>query len=919
MLGFGLGVWPLGTPQAGGPVDPPPPQSGESAFAYNTGLARSYVTSRPFINLAKLMRGWRASNGASFASNPDAYPLEIPAGASYLDCFLDTSSIEVALESQVIHVRWEGDGVITMGFGGVVQTSEPNHFTFTQTGGAFTLQITDLGTTGVSNVSVVRADHLDAFNAGEIFNPAWLDIIRKAGMLRFLNWQSINGVDSDRTWSTRPPVSRFTYEFAMPFEVIIEVCNQADADLWLLYSHRADKTYVQSLAALVRDTLDPGKKCLVEQSNETWNTGFTQWGYYAARAAEDWNGVQGAGTISYTRNNATITGTGTAFTSDFSPLPQIIAADGQFLQPASVTSDTEYQTQSYRRPTRDGVNVPYYFSNTYQHRSMYVREATRGAGWWNEIHPDRTEHILGAQVAVHSDAGQLIGAPDWLANEPDEWEPRSDTFSGLAVTTYFGDGIIQTASQMTALKDAFLVSDEAMLIELDSILRDPANSSSIAALVRNLRVYHQACRTAGLKLYSYEGGSHIVHFTSGVSTDDQDALLEMFEIWLQSDYCTAFFNDVFDAWKAFGDGRFMQFDAVGDWGRSGAWGAYRTPEYAGDRRTAFLDALSTAGRFWGEDIAPQLIRPLPVIQASEFETITTVRLDEFFTANTTSYAASGLPDGLSIDAATGLITGTAQPSSVGSGTYTITATGAAGSVEGAGTYTIQNTALGDPLAPEFSGVLYLDPSHAPSIVASSPPALTSITDRINGSVYNANFYIPQTGVDSLNGHNVLTLTLGRMFGGAPASLQNDLADEVTLFALFRRTGGPGQYNRLFTYGASDNQFSIETTGVNTIIFHVATTTGSKALTVTPGGADDDWRLAMFRYGGGVMTFTVNGVSRTIGATGDINITSDTQRFGSSASTNHFDGLCAAFFVANRAFNDLEVLQMDAFFKSKYAL
>ncbi len=321
------------------------------------------------------------------------------------------------------------------------------------------------------------------------------------------------------------------------------------------------------------------------------------------------------------------------------PKPNIVSADGQLLQPSSITSNTEYETLSYRTPTRDGVDEPYWISNSYQHRSSYVKYATMGANWWKAVHPTRCEHVLGAQVAASADAGQLIGAPDWQANEPDDWEMRADTFDALAVTTYFGGGIIHIEPLMTRLKDALLVSEAAMLAEFDDILRDPSHSFSLHAVTNFLRNYHTACRNAGLKLYSYEGGSHIVHFTSGVSIDNQDALLAMFSIWVQSDYCTDFFQDVYNAWKAFGDREFMQFDAVGLWGRTGTWGAYQRPESPGDKRTQFLESLANEGRFWGDDIPPQLVEPLPELTGTEFAAFSNISLDKCFTANTVSYTA----------------------------------------------------------------------------------------------------------------------------------------------------------------------------------------------------------------------------------------------------------------------------------------
>jgi hypothetical protein len=65
-------------------------------------------------------------------------------------------------------------------------------------------------------------------------------------------------------------------ENALPWEVIVAVANEANADLWLNVPHAASDDYVRQLAAFVKGTLKPELNLYVEYSNEVWNWSFPQ-------------------------------------------------------------------------------------------------------------------------------------------------------------------------------------------------------------------------------------------------------------------------------------------------------------------------------------------------------------------------------------------------------------------------------------------------------------------------------------------------------------------------------------------------------------------------------------------------------------------------------------------------------------------
>ena len=126
---------------------------------------------------------------------------------------------------------------------------------YTPTSGVHRYDIADLGTTGISNMRVIRNSHLSRYNAGEKYNPEWLDIVNKSNTTRYLNWLTINSNNDTELWADRPLQSRFSYLYGMPYEEIIEICNLTNTNLWYQAPNRIDQTYAEGIAALVRDCL----------------------------------------------------------------------------------------------------------------------------------------------------------------------------------------------------------------------------------------------------------------------------------------------------------------------------------------------------------------------------------------------------------------------------------------------------------------------------------------------------------------------------------------------------------------------------------------------------------------------------------------------------------------------------------------
>ena len=67
---------------------------------------------------------------------------------------------------------------------------------------------------------------------------------------------------------------------------MIELCNEAQKDMWINIPAEATPQFVQSLAQLIAADLDPNLNVYVEFGNEDWNTSFSAY-FQIAAAAKD--------------------------------------------------------------------------------------------------------------------------------------------------------------------------------------------------------------------------------------------------------------------------------------------------------------------------------------------------------------------------------------------------------------------------------------------------------------------------------------------------------------------------------------------------------------------------------------------------------------------------------------------------------
>jgi hypothetical protein len=895
-------------------------------LGWNTGVFTAVSSNRPFINLVKQANNWTADNAASYTANSDGYPTAMEGGATYYESYINLGAEETSFRSRW-RLTWEGDGTMAAGSNtNSATTIDSNTIEFTPDSITNNLKIywniTGFGTTGISNVAVVRTDRADLYDAGNVYEPVWLERLSAGGQTRYLNWLNINSSNTAPTLAGRASTSHYNYG-DMPVEVLVDICNQSNSDLWILMNHQAPQDLVEYEAAYIRDNLNSGLKTLFEVSNEPWNSAFGQTEYYYARGLEYFRGTAMAGTMSTTKGSSIVSGSGTSFTTELA-VNDLVGIDGQFFIVNSVDSDTQFTSDGNRTATKTGSGFDGYYGSEYDHVDAYVYEATIKRDWFDAIHSTDVEYILNAQYASTTGVSSLIDAAIWLANTPSggtAWSARNLKWDRIAIGLYFGGGIISDSVKVAALQALLDVSDDAGVSALVDTYLNLDESGGLPFILDRLRLHDRACKAASMSLDVYEEGPHISHSTGSSSASDEQTVLDAQTVWRKSDECTTFMAALLLIHKAFINGRYNHFDLHHGPSSSGDWGAYRLiddPDAATDKMVEFLLDIPTESVWYG-DRAPIAIVDLPDIVQDEFDTITAIETDHRFSANATSYSAS-LPTGLSIDSVTGEITGTLVDGSNGVGTYTVTATNSSGSVTASGDYNITDITTASPGDASYNGVAWIDTSDL-STQSISGTDVTDITDKINAQVYIASSGKYPQATGSINGNDVWT-TYNKYTSGTHDTTVNTITEDFTLY--FVHKGGiasVGEGNAFF-FGGVNWIFSLELNSTGNQTFNLKTINdGAIDVTVTPSGALTDTYLTVVKYDGTNLTIDANGDTASQAATGNIDwgTPSAFMRLGAGTGTNYIRSEWAELLICDSAHDAGQVSLMSDYFTTKYGI
>lgn len=504
-----------------------------AGLAFNLAGVSSYTEEQPFLDIMKISRpftgAWSTLTHQQLVDGSylDAagWPIAIPAGGSGpIRTVWESTSIA---RSGSYILTWEGTGTLSMNNCQSVTTLEPNRVAFTTLSGGdqFWLDITatNAAPNNVRNIKIVRTEHESLLTAGEMFNPAFLSFFENSGAsgARFMDWMQTNG-SSQSEWADRPLFDYSTWARGkgVPLEVMVALANRLGIDPWFTFPHLATDEYIEEFAAYVRDNLDDGLVARYEWSNETWNTAFGQ--------------------TTYCQSQGTAAGWTTGTTSDKGNLWA-----GYKMAQASELVRAVYGTDS-------------------------------GNGWegvlatWPDV-PYHTEKRLdGIDYHIANDAGVPVGTT------------VAKLFSDIAVTTYFGSGMLADSTRRVELVSYFgSHTAEECYAWVNQKMLDPTyeTGGSIPYIAEKWAEQKVIAVANGLTLSSYEGGTHIVHLFGLEASIPTETRNLIYPILIEHDNrpeMAELYAASWDAWEAITDGPYTHYYSIVAPSNYGTWGAKRS-------------------------------------------------------------------------------------------------------------------------------------------------------------------------------------------------------------------------------------------------------------------------------------------------------------------------------------------------------
>jgi hypothetical protein len=117
------------------------------------------------------------------------------------------------------------------------------------------------------------------------WHPEFLKRWAGIACLRMMDFMATNN-STQTNWQSRPKPNDASYSAkGVPVELLVDLANRLETDVWFCIPHQADDDYVFQLASDVKQQLKPNLRAWFEYSNEVWNGMFKQ-NQYAAEMGQ---------------------------------------------------------------------------------------------------------------------------------------------------------------------------------------------------------------------------------------------------------------------------------------------------------------------------------------------------------------------------------------------------------------------------------------------------------------------------------------------------------------------------------------------------------------------------------------------------------------------------------------------------------
>ncbi|MEW9918956.1 hypothetical protein AB2B41_05045 [Marimonas sp. MJW-29] len=518
---------------------------GTNAVAIGLAAVTDWSTQVPFLDLMKTARPWIGHRPGQWGGmevgelreggflDAEGWPVEMPRSLGSIGTVILTDMPEqaVSLAGRYI-LRYEGKGIVEV-LGRATNlryAANQVSFDYTPGPGSVEIRIQRINRTDPPrNITVVKEDHLRLFYGGARFNPAWTDRIAGFDALRFMDWMETNNSHlSD--WADRPETADVTYAGGVPLEVMIDLANTVESDVWFNIPHLATDDFVRRFAEMVRDRLDPQLTVYVEFSNEVWNWQFEQarWADTRAQArwgqADKWMQFYGLRAAEVAR----------IWSDVFAGAPE-----GRLINViSSQTGWLGLETEVLEAPlaVAEGLPAP---------ANAFDAYAITG--------------YFGGVLGLEENASMVKG---WIAESATAAEARAKD-----------EGLSGDAADDFVKKHRYDLANALAGRELTDGAISGKVADTLADLIGRVWPHHAAvARANGLDLIMYEGGSH----ATGIGPMVEDGqITEFLQQFNYSAEMGVLYETLLQGWKAVGGQLFNAYSDVYAPTKWGSWGALR--------------------------------------------------------------------------------------------------------------------------------------------------------------------------------------------------------------------------------------------------------------------------------------------------------------------------------------------------------
>ncbi|MBW8888730.1 MAG: hypothetical protein JF616_13315 [Fibrobacteres bacterium] len=248
----------------------------------------------PKVDAQFLMDFRPAAEWAGQIDDPEVYRLDL--SGTYKCAFTGKASVAGTSGGTVQNAAYDSIGNVS-NFDFVVTGTSGANYGFLQLKFTNTRRAAQSATgSGITGFRMYRPGY--PLNTSKTFTDAFLSALRGANFsaIRFMDFLASNDREpaypavlewaqrKTRQDASQAPLPVLGRNEGGAWEYVAQIANESKRDAWINVPVSATTDYVQHLAALLKDSLDPSLNIYVESGNEVWNSGFIQQAYNLAQA-----------------------------------------------------------------------------------------------------------------------------------------------------------------------------------------------------------------------------------------------------------------------------------------------------------------------------------------------------------------------------------------------------------------------------------------------------------------------------------------------------------------------------------------------------------------------------------------------------------------------------------------------------------